>query len=154
MNRFLTIGIASTLALGSIAGAASAAGVHEHAPGNLTSSHDNAMADQPQAPATGWGSSVHFAAYSKNSTARIDRLVRNWKGGRFDVVPIGNLDDTALKASIEDHARSEPGQVGALQAAIGHNRALSERLKAQNVDIGNIVDAQSALDGGLTFYLR
>lgn len=155
MNRFLTFGVASTLALASLAGVASAAGPHGRSPVGGLSGHDNALAD-PGLPvaASGAGIALHFATFDRNSGAQTDRLIRHWKGGPFDVVAIGNLDDTALKVSIEDHAQSQPRQVAALQSAIHGNGRLSHRLAARNVEIGNIVEARTAIDGGLTFYVR
>jgi hypothetical protein len=153
MNRFVTIGFASTLTLTSIAGAAFAAGMHGPAAGFGNQSHD-ADLTSPAEPTIGYGTALHFAAFTKTSTAQTDRAIRHWKGGRFDVVPVGNLDDTSLKASLQDRRDSEPRQVAALQTAIQHNHALSSRLKAQNVEIGNIIGAQAAIDGGMTFYVR
>lgn len=40
------------------------------------------------------------------------------------------------------------------QSAIEHDRLLADGLKGENVEVGNIVAAQTALDGGITFYVR
>jgi hypothetical protein len=155
MNRFMTITTASVLALASIAGAASATGVHGKAHGlNMRGDDSNPAINDPSGPNVGSGNAFHLATYGKNTYNQADRVVRHWKGGRFDVVPVGDLDDTAMKASLLNHAESEPRQVAKLQSAIEHNHRLDSRLQAQNVEIGNIIDAQTALDGGITFYVR
>ena len=41
-----------------------------------------------------------------------------------------------------------------VQKAIRENPALLRDLKAQNVEIGNVVAAAKAADGTVTFYLR
>ena len=154
MNRFMTIATASVLVLASVAGAASAAGIHGRAGIGMKGDVSNPAINDPSSPKVGSGTAFRFAAYGKNSYSQADRMVRHWKGGPFDVVPVGDLDDTALKASLLNHAESEPRQVAALQSAIEHNHRLDSRLQAQNVEIGNIIDAQTALDGGITFYVR
>ena len=154
MNRFLTIGIASTLALASIAGAASAAGTHERDSIGGNSAHDNEIANPDAIDTSGSGMALHFTAYSANPSAQTDRLIRHWKSGPFDVVAIDSLDDTGLKGSLRDLRESKPRQVASLQSSIEHNHALSSRLRAQNVEIGNIIDAQTAINGGITFYVQ
>lgn len=155
MNRILTVAAASTLALASFAGAAFATGIHGGTPGSFDrgDASDPAINDL-SGPGGGSGGPLHFAAYANNANAWTDQVVRHWKGGPFDVVPVGNLDDKSQKASLLNHAESEPRQVAALQSAIARNHVLTSRLRAQNVEIGNIIDAQTALDGGITFYVQ
>jgi hypothetical protein len=155
MNRFQTLGVIGTLAIASFGGAAFAASHPMPRMDGIGSRDNSAIADPPQfGPTTGAGPVLQPVAFKNGGQHATDTMLKNWKGGAFDVVPVGTLDDTALKAELQDHAAAEPKAVAKLQAAIESNRALSEKLAAQNVEIDNIIDAQTALDGGLTFYVR
>jgi len=149
MNRFMTISIASTLVLGSIAGTAFAA-AHErdHGKEPAVSSHDGFLSDDPSTPA------FYSMDYSQASNAQTDHIIRRWKGGPVEIVPVENLNDTSMKASLEHRQASEPRQVASLKSAIEHNPKLANRLEHRNIPIGSVVDAQTAADGGITFYVR
>lgn len=76
--------------------------------------------------------------------------VRNAQPGNYIVLRIESLDgDTAqtIQAAASVNAN-------AVQAAIRANPDLVRSLQAKNVQIGNVVEAQAAMNGGVTFYLR
>lgn len=135
MNRFMTISLASVLGAATFAGAASAAVIRPTDEISVARSAD-------------------AQAVAFNRTTGADQTIRNWQGGRFDVVRVSALDDAGLKGEIRTNAQTEPRRVARLQSAIEQNRRLADRLKTDNVEIGNIVAARTALDGGITFYVR
>ncbi|MBY3537541.1 hypothetical protein HFN68_32370 [Rhizobium laguerreae] len=49
--------------------------------------------------------------------------------------------------------RTEEG-VKNIQASISANKRLADKLKAKGVDIDNVVNAQQAADGSMTFFIK
>jgi hypothetical protein len=135
MKRFLTIRIAAILVLVPLAGLASAASMH----GSTAGIGGNGSTAAPTAIG--------------DASAGTDWTIRHWKGGQFSVMPLDDVYSNGEAAAISAHA-SEPKQVSALQSAIEHNPALSNRLKSENVEIRNVIDADTAMDGKITFYVR
>ena len=81
--------------------------------------------------------------------------IREWSGQRFSVITIYSLDQyESLRARLESWSSSNRPEIAGLQSAIRANRSLSAALRARNVQINNIVAAQKAFNGALTFYLR
>ncbi|MBX4956327.1 hypothetical protein [Rhizobium lentis] len=106
-------------------------------------------------------SSVAFAGVSRaeslgmNSAQGIEQTLRTFQGNDFDVEQVHNwhnLDDETTGP------RSAPERSGAairgIQASIDANRSLVHRLNNEGVDVRNIVNAEQAADGSLTFYVR
>lgn len=81
----------------------------------------------------------------------IDTAVRQFQGTDFRVnrVKPSERGDTEEEAAA---AKNSP-DVRALQASIASNKMLMEQLKAQNVEINNIIDAEAAANGGLVLYV-
>lgn len=81
-----------------------------------------------------------------NDTAAIQSL----KGNDFTLTRIDSLGH-AKAAEIQHQADQMASSV---QKAIRSNPTLLRDLKAQNVEVGNVVAANKAADGTVTFYLR
>jgi len=105
-------------------------------------------------------SSLAFAGVSRaeslgmNSAQGIEQTLRTFQGD-FDVQPVynwHNLDDE------DTGPRSGPQRpqsaVHAIQASIDANRSLAHKLNNDGVAIRNVVNAEQAADGSITFYVR
>jgi hypothetical protein len=71
-----------------------------------------------------------------------------------------HLEDDALYATTQAGAgvisdrMSEPGYLSGLHHAIESNRPLLARLESQNVEISNVIGAEPAANGSMTFYVQ
>ena len=81
-----------------------------------------------------------------NDTAAIQSL----KAGQFTVTRIDSLNHDRA----EDIRKQGDEMASSVQKAIRANPTLLRNLKAQNVEIDNVVAAAQAADGTVTFYLR
>ncbi|RUM21183.1 hypothetical protein EFQ99_27215 [Rhizobium vallis] len=106
-------------------------------------------------------SSLAFAGVSRaeslgmNSAQGIEQTLRTFQGNDFNVEQVynwRNLDDETTGP------RSAPQRSGeavrGIQASIDANKSLAHRLNNEGVDIRNIVNAEQAADGSMTFYVR
>ncbi|MCM2473899.1 hypothetical protein HGO38_10490 [Rhizobium sp. CG5] len=108
-------------------------------------------------------SAIAFGSYSYASDAKtmlitpqqIDAIVKNDKAPRFDVATLDSLDrhdPVYTRYNDRDPAKSEESLE--LQASIKANTVLLNDLRAQQVEVDNIVAAAQAADGSLTIYVR
>lgn len=149
MNRFMTIAVASTFAAASFGTAALAESSHAPSASHFNrhdDSGDNSGVDNADA---GYGTIPSVGVHS----AGVNWTIRHWKGRPFEVMPIEEIDSNGETASVEAK-ESEARHVAHLQAAIEHNRALSHRLTAENVNVHDVVDGKAAIDGTMIFYVR
>lgn len=81
--------------------------------------------------------------------------VTGWQAGKINVVAVDTLNDVdPNKALLKDRMKTNPDDVAALQSAIENNPALKAQLESQNVQLNNVVAAQQATDGSVTFYVQ
>lgn len=103
-------------------------------------------------------SSLAFAAIPHAQDAKmewpaeIEQTVRDFKGDNFTIVNLDTLSKQDQTRMWIEHASAE--QRSALQTAVNGNAELAAKLKAKNVEMGNIAAAQQGADGSLTFYMR
>ena len=105
-------------------------------------------------------SSLAFAGVSRaeslgmNTAQGIEQTLRTFQGD-FDVRPVydwHNLDDENTgPRSVLQRPQSA---VHAIQASIDANRSLAHKLNNEGVNIRNVVNAEQAADGSITFYVR
>ena len=150
MNRFVTSGIAIlTIAAGAIAGPALARGTGMRA-GENHPENDSLYATTQ----TGAGSyaPLHFAQAASDAKA-IDGQIRHLPATRFNVV---RLDLTGMNrnAGVISDRMSERGYLTGLHRAIEGNHPLLARLESQNVEIRNVIGAEPAANGSVTFYIQ
>jgi hypothetical protein len=151
MNRVMTIGIASTFAFASFGTAALAERAHDPSPNHFNrhdDSGDNSGLDDAD---TSYGTALHLSSTAYPSG--VNWKIRHWKGRPFEVMPVEEIDSNGEAAAVEAK-ESQARHVAHLQAAIEHNRALTNRLTAENVNVHDVVDAKAAMDGTMTFYVR
>lgn len=82
--------------------------------------------------------------------AHLDSAVKALKSKQFAVVDISTLDKSDAMSNPDSYAANTK----ALQKAIGENKTLKEALKAQDVELRNVVAVDEAADGGFTFYVK
>ena len=97
-------------------------------------------------PALAIAGTAQAATMWNNDTAAIQSL----KDGQFTLTRIDSLD----RAKAAEIRQQSDEMASSVQKAIRENPALLRDLKAQNVEIGNVVAAAKAADGTVTFYLR
>jgi len=106
-------------------------------------------------------SSLAFAGASRaeslgmNTAQGIEQTLRTFHGNDFNVEQVHNwrnLDDwtTGPRSAPERSGQAIRG----IRASIDANRSLARRLNNEGVDVRNIVNAEQAADGSLTFYVR
>lgn len=86
--------------------------------------------------------------------SRIESTIQTMSSKDFNVVRVDSLKthDTAHERfAAVSHSSPEARQV---QAAVIANRSLSQKLQGQKVELTNIVGAERAANGGMTFYVR
>ncbi|MBY5362636.1 hypothetical protein HFO97_22355 [Rhizobium leguminosarum] len=106
-------------------------------------------------------SSLAFAGVSRaeslgmNTAQGIEQTLRTFHGNDFNVEQVHNWRNRDDEMT---GPRSAPGRssqaVHGIQASIDANRSLAHRLNNEGVDVRNIVNAEQAADGSLTFYVR
>ncbi|MBB3389776.1 hypothetical protein FHT82_002516 [Rhizobium sp. BK275] len=105
-------------------------------------------------------SSLAFAGVSRaeslgmNTAQGIEQTLRTFQGD-FDIQPVydwHNLDDETTGPRSAPQ-RSESA-IHAIQASIDANRSLAHKLNNDGIAIRNVVNAEQAADGSITFYVR
>jgi hypothetical protein len=151
MNRFAKTSFVALVGTLSFAGISLASDIHPNSGREM----DKTGIDTTGT--TGGGTAlpyVHFAAFTNAQSNQVDRAIRHWKGGAFTVSRVDQLDKGDLRTSLEQRRNAEPKQVAKLQAAIDGNSALLAKLKSQSVEVNNVVGADKAMDGSITFYVE
>ncbi|OWV76327.1 hypothetical protein ATY77_05200 [Rhizobium sp. R634] len=106
-------------------------------------------------------SSLAFAGVSRaeslgmNTDRGIEQTLRSFQGNDFNVEQVHNWRNLDDEWTGPHSAPERSGQaVRDIQASIDANRSLAHRLNNEGVDVRNIVNAEQAADGSLTFYVR
>lgn len=95
---------------------------------------------------------VHGQSAAMEWPKEIEQTVRSYNGDKISIVDVSTLAEQNQTRMWVEHAT--PEQRAALLEAVKENKALAEKLKAQNVEMDNIGGAEQATDGGLTIYVR
>ncbi|SIP95267.1 hypothetical protein SAMN05880582_101144 [Rhizobium sp. RU20A] len=95
------------------------------------------------------------AAYAAMEPAQqqVDQTVAHFKGDNINIQELGWVTQSAFDED-GSMAQQTPAETAKFQQALASNPQLVRQLKARNVEIGNVVGADQAADGSLTFYLR
>ncbi|NKM82917.1 hypothetical protein GFL54_00960 [Rhizobium laguerreae] len=106
-------------------------------------------------------SSIAFAGVSRaaslgmNTPQGIEQTLRSYQGNDFNVQEVYNWRNFDDETSGPHSAPQRYGQaIRGIQASIDANRSLAHRLNNEGVNIRNVVNAEQAADGSLTFYVR
>ncbi|WP_377288170.1 hypothetical protein [Rhizobium sp. SG2393] len=92
-------------------------------------------------------------AAMETAPQQVDHTVKHFKGNDFNIEQL----DWATQSSFDEEdgmAQQTPREQAKFQQALASNPKLVKELKARNVEIGNVVGAEQAADGSLTFYVR
>jgi len=92
------------------------------------------------------------AGMTENWPKQIDSTVANYKNGNFYIVDVHTLNKLNETHSWIDDQK--PDEQASFRQALEANPTLTKELQARNVELGNIVGAEQAADGSLTFYIR
>lgn len=106
-------------------------------------------------------SSMAFAGVSRaeslgmNTDQGIEQTLRTFHGNDFNVQEVYNWHNFDGETTGPHSAPQRSGDaIRGIQASIDANRSLAHRLNNEGVDVRNIVNAEQAADGSLTFYVR
>lgn len=142
MNRYMKTSLTSLFAISLLAGGAI---------GQANASGKDKGPDPQEREMIDQGSTGSIS----NDTMMNDQDVGSWQEGKINVVVVSSLnDDNPSRTFLEDRMKANPDGVLALQTAIQNNPALKAQLESQNVQLNNIVAADKAADGSVTFYVR
>ena len=105
-------------------------------------------------------SSIAFAGVSRadsltmNDGPAIEKTLRTFDNS-FDVKTIADYQNQKTGSDAEDTniPRTAEG-VASIQASIKENKALSKRFAEKNIKVDDVVNAQQAADGSITFWVR
>jgi hypothetical protein len=150
MNRFVTSSIAVlTITASVVAGPALARETGMRA-GENHPENDSLYATTE----TGAGSyaPLHFVQAASDAKA-IDGQIRHLPAARFNVVRL-DLTGVNRNAGVVSDRMSERGYLTGLHRAIESNHPLLARLESQNVEIRNVIGAEPAANGSVTFYIQ
>ena len=108
---------------------------------------------------------VAIASLSVAGIGHADTLAMNWGpelektlstfNNNFDIRHISDYQNQ--KTQPDAHGSAQPRTdegVEHIQQAIRSNKALLERLEAKGIKVNDVVNAEQAADGSLTFYIR
>jgi len=87
----------------------------------------------------------------ENNSPQLEQTLRSFNG-RFDVQPYYNWDGAFPGDGPQSVEQRTPSAIVHIREAITANRALVERLKQRGVQIGNVINAEQAADGSITFF--
>jgi hypothetical protein len=85
---------------------------------------------------------------------KIETTIQKMSPNAFDVVRLDSLNPTDSAYERFGATSSTSPEARLVQAAIIANRPLAQKLEGQKVELTNIVGAEQAADGGVTFYVR
>ncbi|KQW32246.1 hypothetical protein ASE36_01140 [Rhizobium sp. Root274] len=97
-----------------------------------------------------------YAAMPHPGTAseqQIETTITRLSPSAYNVVLIDSIRDDHSEPPFA-HVTPQSHEARLVQASVIANPALSRKLQAQNVELDNIVGAETAADGSVTFYLR
>jgi hypothetical protein len=152
MNRFVNTSIALGISALSVTGAVLPAFAASHSHNDRFRGRDGNDITETiaaAAPATGSGSGGSWLASDATS---IDKQIRRLPAGGFTVVGLNATEDNSAASDFRLRA-GEPGYLANLHRAIESNRPLVARLEARNVEIRNVIGAEPAANGTMTFYV-
>jgi hypothetical protein len=154
MNRILKTTVASLFAASMLAGGAYAQSDNA----NSSGANDRSTIDQPKGNMESGDGSTQLdtdttGSVTPNYMTQDD--VGGWTSGNVTVVQVSTLnDEDPNRTFLQDRMNANPAEVAALQSSIESNAALKAQLESQNVQLKNIVAAEKAADGSVTFYVQ
>lgn len=152
MNRFVTSSIAIlTIAASAIAGPALARGTGMRAGENHP--ENDSLYATTEADVGGYGSTPLHLALGTSDAKAIDGQIRHLPAARFNVVRV-DLTGMNRNAGVISERMTERGYLTGLHRAIEGNRPLLARLESRNVEIRNVIGAEPAANGSMTFYVQ
>ncbi|WP_455872708.1 hypothetical protein [Rhizobium yanglingense] len=92
-------------------------------------------------------------SFGMNSPSGIEQTLRNFRGNDFNVKHFYNWHDASPEAYGPRSAPPRSAQeVRQIQASIDANKMLMRKLGNDGVNVRNVVNAEQAADGSITFY--
>lgn len=103
-------------------------------------------------------SGLAFAGVSRasslgmNGPAGIEQTLRNFQGNDFNVEPFYNWHSRDFAYGPRSAPERSAQDVRQIQASIEANRVLTRKLANDGVRVRNVINAEQAADGSITFY--
>ncbi|MGF0536496.1 hypothetical protein ACQQ2Q_00785 [Agrobacterium sp. ES01] len=94
------------------------------------------------------------ASFASDKASSLDHDIATTKMVKFQLQDISSIAKSDPNYTAYNALTPKSPGVHKLQASIESNKTLMKALKADKVEINNIVAAKKAEDGGLTFYVR
>lgn len=104
-------------------------------------------------PAAGPANYSIWPMAAASDAAAIDQQIRHLPAGRFNIAHV-DLAGANRNAGLISDRMAERGYLIGLHQSIEHNRPLLARLESQNVEIRNVIGAEPASNGSMTFYVE
>ncbi|MCS3741077.1 MULTISPECIES: hypothetical protein [unclassified Rhizobium] len=89
-----------------------------------------------------------------NAPSGIERTLRTFSGANLDVRQVYDHGGSGNIGDPKSFATRSVNDLQMIRAAIAVNKPLLHQLNAKGVLLGNIVNVDQAVDGGLTVYYR
>jgi hypothetical protein len=86
--------------------------------------------------------------------SKIESTIQTMSANDFDVVRMDSLKTHDPANERFGNVTPTSPEARLIQASVIANRPLAQKLEAQKVELTNIVGAEQAADGGITFYIR
>ncbi|EHS48669.1 hypothetical protein PDO_0774 [Rhizobium sp. PDO1-076] len=104
--------------------------------------------------AFGGDSYAAMPATGTTASQQIEQTITGLTANHFDIIRLDELDrgDPVLQKFETVAPGSQEARM--IQASVIANKSLSRRLQSEKVELTNIVGAERASDGTVTFYLR
>jgi hypothetical protein len=93
----------------------------------------------------------HCGGLFENGSPELEQTLRSFDG-RFDVQPYYNWGGAFPGDGPQSVEERTPSAIVHIQEAILANRTLADRLEQHGVQIRNVINAEQAADGSITFY--
>src|SRR5262245_53157099 len=91
------------------------------------------------------------ASFDMNGPASIEQTLRNFQGNDFFVQPFYNWHSRDFAYGPRSAPERSAQDVRQIQASINANRVLTRKLAADGVRVRNVINAEQAADGSITF---
>jgi len=101
-----------------------------------------------------FATSSHADSLTMNDGPQIEKTLKTFDKA-FDVKYLNDYQNQKTQPDAADATipRTDEG-IQNIRASISANKSLADKLEAKGIDIDNVVNAQQAADGSMTFFIK